>query len=197
MVYNPVYKIVPGSAGSFLCPPGHPNHTHHLEGFDSPRHRNVSFSGGLDYALTDEYDGSQAVKDRVRKMMDGAQLVASDMWIKEVYGYFRNCYSPDGVTRDVSKALIHRPATAPAIDPARHLAVMLIRKYFPDHEPRHDLIADPGNGYGSHPCTKCGERVQYEAKYDRLAKVTTRMDGRGMTHWSYGTECTDGGQHTR
>ncbi|MEV7675031.1 hypothetical protein [Streptomyces sp. NPDC088752] len=88
------------------------------------------------------------------------------------------------------------PAIPEQIDPARHLAVMCIREYFPDHEPRTELIENPGKGYGAHPCTKCGQKVQYEAKFDAHAVVTTRMDGTGMTHWSYDTECPEGGAHT-
>ncbi|MGD6750386.1 hypothetical protein [Streptomyces sp. BH105] len=82
------------------------------------------------------------------------------------------------------------------MDPQRHAAVATIRKYFPEHEPRLDLIEDPSKGYGSWPCTKCGERVQYEARYDKHTVVSTRLSGSGITQWSYGLECTDGGPHT-
>ena len=305
MVYNPVYMIVPGSAGSFLCPPGHPHHTHHLEGKESPRHHNIMFSGALDYALSDDFDGPDAIRDRVRKMIDAATLVESDMWIKQVYGYFRTAYAPEPKPgekpdRNVSNAVYHDPAAIAAgaarkaladeygkpgvlagltaddenyrdgskkplraarrgyevtakgdgsevfvytladdgsrygmlhvlqdhaaaleetgftnvriegpqtrdgvfipervratnpvpiepIDPERHLAVLTVRHYFPDHTPRLDLIADPGKGYGSWPCTKCGERVQYEAKFDKLARFTDRSDDPG---------CPQGGDHT-
>jgi hypothetical protein len=313
MAYNPVYKIVPGSAGSFLCPPGHPNHTYHLEGKESPRHRTIVFSGGLDYALSDEFDGSDYTSQAVRKMMDEATMVESELWIRSVYGYFRTAYAPEAKPgekpdRNVSNAVYHSPAdiavkavrlmlerhyadremvaslpgadenyrdgsrkpmrgarrgyevTATAdgsevfvyaladdgsrygaldvlethalmlsatlsdvriepaqdrngkfipervratnpvkidpIDPERHLAVLCIREYFPDHTPRLDLIDNPGKGHGSYPCTKCGEKVQYEAKFDKLTKVSTRVSGGGMTHWSYDTECPEGGDHT-
>lgn len=309
MVYNPVYKIVPGGAGGFLCPPGHPNHTQHLEGKESPRHRNLMFSGSLDHALTDEFDGSDFTRDQVRKIMDAATLVESELWIRSVYGYFRTAYAPEDGSRNVSKAVYHDPAeiavnevkgrlakgyadpdyvstlplgeenyrdgsrrplraarrgfevtaardgstvyvyaladdgsrygsldvleahrevleeagytdaavqpiqnvngefipervkaTNPSppvpIDPARHLAVLTIQKYFPSHTPRLDLIANPGKGYGAWPCVKCGAAVQYEAKQDKLTKVSTRMDGEGMTHWTYETECPEGGDHT-
>ncbi|MFL4491702.1 hypothetical protein ACJ6WD_10665 [Streptomyces sp. VTCC 41912] len=81
------------------------------------------------------------------------------------------------------------------MDPERHAAVSCVRQYFPGHQPRLDLIENPTKGYGSWPCSKCGERVQYEAKFDKHAVVTTRIDGRGMTHWSYGLECADGEPH--
>lgn len=307
MVYNPVYKIVKGGQGGFLCPPGHPHHTMHLEGFESPRHRKEMMSGSIEYALSDSFDGSSVVTDRVRKIMAEATLVESEMWIKHVYGYFHSTYAPEDGSRNVSDAVHHNPAEIAAkatgmaladyfsvlpldvgagegvhnaesyrdgsrkpmraarrgweatatpdgsqvfvyaladdgtrygslplleryadaltangfagviiedasgvgdrvratnpvpiepIDPARHLAVLMVRKYFPDHVARLDLIDNPGTAYGSRPCTKCGERVQYEAKFDKLAKITTRVDGTGMTHWTYGTECPSGGDHT-
>lgn len=305
MVYNPVYKIVPGSAGNFLCPPGHPNHTQQLEGYESPRHRTVMCSPPLDSALADDFDGSEDIKDQVRKIMDAATLVPSELWIRSVYSYFRNSYAPEDMDRNVSRSLTHNPAeivvnatrkaladtytnndlfadnpnyrdgsrrpmraarrgyevtatrdgsevfvyalgddgtrygvlhlledhaetltdngfadvrieppqdqdgvfipervraTNPVkidpIDPNRHLAVLCIREYFLDHEPRLDLIADPGRGYGSYPCTKCGERVQYEAKFDKLTKVNTRIKPYGGTEWTYETECPKGDDHT-
>ncbi|THA72500.1 hypothetical protein E6R60_26585 [Streptomyces sp. A0642] len=98
-------------------------------------------------------------------------------------------FVPERVTAD-------NPVPVERIDPARHLAVMCIREYFPDHEPRTDLIENPGKGYGAYSCAKCGQKVQYEAKLDAHCAVTTRVDGTGMTHWTYGTECPKGGSHT-
>ena len=73
-----------------------------------------------------------------------------------------------------------------------HGAVALIREYFPEHAPRLDLIADPGHGYGEWLCDKCGERVQYEARLDALAKPI-RSPSFGPT--KYKTECSKGGAH--
>lgn len=317
------YVIKPGSSGSFLCPPGHPAHSWELWGYESPRHRREMSISSIEFALTEEANASPAMRARVQKMMDEAELVASELWIRHVYGYFRNSYAPENLNRNLSNSITHNRAeiavgaarkalaeafevpgqrytteirplpwlrkdgrghsdadsyrdgskksmraarrgyevTAKAdgsevfvyaladdgsrygaletleryadaltsggftdviiedasgdetrfvcervratnpnppeqIDPARHLAVLCVREYFPDHEPRLDLIDNPGKGYGAYPCTKCGERVQYEAKFDKLAKVTTRMDGTGMTHWTYETDCPKGGDHT-
>lgn len=297
--YNPVYKILPGGAGGFMDPPGHPHHTHHLEGFETPRKRNAFYHGSLSGALADDFDGSDYVKDRVRRMMDGATLVESEAWVRSVYGYFRSMYLPESGSANASDLISHSPSNIAVavtrkvldevfgntdltdrqdphnyrtgvygfgkrrgfeitakgdgsrvyvyaladdgtrysanhlgeyadalfadfenvevkphpvtlvdrveadmrivpepMDPERHAAVACVRRYFPDHEIRHDLILDAGKGYGSYPCTKCGEKVQYEAKFDKLTKITTRVGGTGMTHWTYGTECTDGGEHT-
>lgn len=313
-----------GSSG-FLCPPGHYNHTHSLEEFSSPRGRTVQGISSLDYVDNEHADASPYIVEAVNKIREASRKnwVASEAWIRSVYGYFRNSYSPDGKTRDASKAITYSPAaesykiarkaladafevpgklytteirplpwlkdggqgeadansyrdgskrpmraarrgyevtakadgtrvyvyaladdgsrygalpilehyaaaltaagytdvrieepqntattsvperviatpatTPEPIDPARHLAVMCIREYFPDHEPRTELIDNPGNGYGARACTKCGAKVQYEAKFDAHVTVSTRVDGAGMTHWTYGQECPNGGAHT-
>jgi hypothetical protein len=261
--------------------------------------------GAIDDALRPDSGASDAIKRRVQKIMDEATLVASEMWIRMVYGYFHNSYAPEDKDRDLSRSItqnlakiavdaarksladryqaagygpddhnyrdgskrlvraarrgyevtakrdgsevfvytladdgsrygnldvladhadaltaagytdveIEGPQNAPAsfipervratnpnpvdpIDPERHLAVLCIREYFPDHEPRLDLIANPGKGYGSYPCTKCGERVQYEARLDKLAVVTTRIVPGEGTVWSRVAECSKGGDHT-
>lgn len=306
------YKInrTSGTSG-FLCPPGHYNHTMSLEEYSGPRGRAVQGIYSLDYVDNEHAYASEHLVEAVNRIREESRKtwVASEAWIKSVYGYFRHSYSPDGETRDVSKAITHDPAAIAAgaarkalaeafsdaefvstlpgtaenyrdgskkpmraarrgfevtakadgsrvyvyaladdgsrygalptleayaealteagfanveiqapqdhptgfvpervtadnpvpierIDPARHLAVMCIREYFPDHTPRLDLIENPGKGYGSWPCTKCGERVQYEAKFDKWAVVTTRIGGDGVTKWTYGTECPKGGAHT-
>lgn len=187
------YKIVKGSSGSFLCPPGHPHHLWTLEGYESTRHRNPFSIGPLDGALADDFDGSDAIKRRVRKIFDEAELILSEAWIREVYGYFRHMYAPENGSRNAADAVSDRTGKT---DPARHLAVLCVQEYFPDHTPRLDLIEDPGKGYGSWPCTKCGAKVQYEARFDAHTVVTTRtVPGEG-TQWTYGVECPMGGGHT-
>jgi hypothetical protein len=297
------YKIKPGSSGGFMCPPGHPNHSYEMVGYESPRHRTEIFAGSIGYALTEDFDGSPVIRDRVQRIMDAAELVESDLWVRSVYGYFRSMYVPASGDRNASNLINHNPAeiaadsaltvlreafegitepdanhpnphnyrrgvtplygrrrgfeiTAKAdgsrvyvyaladdgsrydadhlkdyanaldwtgtftnprhepmcdahagrivadvvnvpapMDPERHAAVACIRQYFPDHTPRLDLIENPGKGYGSYPCDKCGESVQYEAKFDALAVVSTRLAGSGITQWSYKTDCDKGGNH--
>jgi len=302
MTFTPHYKLVPGSAGSFLCPPGHPAHRYTLEGYETTRKRNPFSIGSIEQALADDFDGSDYIKDRVRRIFEESTLTESDLWVRSVYGYFRNMYVPEDDDRSVAKLISYsRPEIAadkvktildkirkaaaevdepgldnyrrgvtplygrrrgwevtaapdgtkvyiyaladdgtrydadhldqfaaildadpqftdvtrehicdkhagrveatltdpPApMDPERHAAVACIRKYFPNHTPRLDLIDNPGKGYGSYDCTKCGERVQYEAKFDKLTKVTTRIQpGGGGTEWTYTTDCTKGGDH--
>lgn len=163
-------RVVPGRSGSFLCPPGHPTHFHGIEA--GPRN-NPNLIAGLDYALRNEYgDVPDRVRDQVQKLYDEATPVCSELWMAHVYAYFRNCYSPDGIVRDVSELLIG----AHAGPPEHHAGYLMVKQYFPDHQVRQDLIDNP-HGYGSQPCTKCGTRLQYEARVDAFAEaITAKLD---------------------
>lgn len=224
MSQSPVYQIRSGSMGSFLVPPGHPALTHEVRVY-YPRgnaritpalRRDADGYMSIDSVLTDEY-APESVKARVRRMMDSANLVYSELWIRSVYGYFRNSYAPadDPTNRNVSDAYMYRPGctlcrnpqddaihtsvTVPGwhawsplpLPPAtRHLGYLAVREYFPEHEPRTDLIENPGKGYGSYPCVKCDQRVQYESRKDAFCVVTSGM------RWSYNDVCpADEGKH--
>ena len=76
-----------------------------------------------------------------------------------------------------------------SLPPEHHLGYLCVREYFPDHQPRLNLIADPGHGYGAGTCSKCGQRVQYEARHDALCVVTSGA------RWRYDPDCPRGGQH--
>jgi hypothetical protein len=66
-------RIVPGSSSSFLCPPGHPDHHHHVEA--GPR-RDPNLIAGLEYALDNEYDDvPKGVQDKARELFDNAELL--------------------------------------------------------------------------------------------------------------------------
>lgn len=178
--------------GGFMCPPGYANHTYTLEEYTGPRGRKVIGLSSIEYALNPEAQASPAIQAQARRILESSKLTESEAWVRSVYGYFRNMYVPENGSRNASD-LIHDPKHE--IAPARHAAVACIREYFPAHTPRLDLIADPGKGYGSWPCEKCGERVQYEARYDAHVTVSTRIAGSGITQWTYGQECAEGGAH--
>lgn len=218
------YKVMStgGGVGGFLCPPGHWNHTYSLEEYASPRGRKVISICGIGYALNPDSGAAETVKTTVRRIMERATLVYSDLWVRQVYGHFHNMYLPESGSRDASDLLSvsliadertrAHLATLPKeqvkemtreeradiraryvaevraeMDPERHAAVAFVRKYFPDHEVRLDLIADPGKGSGSYPCTKCGQAVQYEARVDALA----------VFRQANGEQCPKGGSHER
>jgi hypothetical protein len=179
-----VFRIVEGTGSSgFLCPPGHPNHTYHVEEV-SPR-GSVGAIGPLSMILGDDR-ASDGVRREAQRIIDEATLVQSEAWMRSVYDYFGNMYAPDSGSQNVSDLIHHQAGVAPP--PERHAAVVTIRRYFPDHQPRMDLIEHPGRGYGSHPCDKCGARVQYEARFDSLA-LTTAHTKRAST------KCAEGGGH--
>jgi hypothetical protein len=174
------YKISKGDRGSggFLCPPGHPFHTYTAVGMEGSAE--VSW-GSLDMILNDP-DAEPKVRARAQAIMTAAQLTYSEAWIRQVYGYFRDCYAPESGSRNVSECVIRRK-NDPAIPDERHLAVLAVRQHFPDHQARADLIKDSSHGYGSWPCVKCGATVQYEARFDALAVFGS------------GPACPEGGQH--
>lgn len=187
------YKIVEGEGASgHLCPPGHYNHRYSLYEYNSPRSRSETGIGNLDQLRRPEADALPIVLAQAKKIFAATELIESEAWIRSVYGYFKSRYAPKSGTRDVSKA-VSDPTNS--ISPERHLAVLCIREYFPDHEPRIDLIMNPGKGYGAWPCLKCGEQVQYEEKFDKHVKVTTRIIPGEGTLWTYGQECPKGGDH--
>lgn len=131
-------RIVAASTGSFLCPPGHPSHSFGIE--DGPQ-RDPNLIASLDYAVdADNADWVPAkIRDEAQRLLDTATLVESDEWLIKVYRHFRHCYSPDGVNRNASDALIVKSDdAAPPVD--HHLGVMFVRKYFPQHQPRLDLL---------------------------------------------------------
>jgi hypothetical protein len=159
-------RIVPGSAGSFLCPPGHPAHYWHVE--DGSR-RDPNLIAGIAYAIENEYgDVPEPVQVEAKKLMADATPVCSEDWVRHVYSYFRNCYSPDGVDRNASHCVIAKPGDEHQPPAEWHLGYLLVRSYFPDHELRVDLLSD-SSGYGQKPCKHCGTTLQYEEKVDAWA----------------------------
>lgn len=138
--------------------------------------------------------------------------VDSDLWERVVYGYFRNCYLPDSGSRKADDLIIRtwdcacgksctsrlklqehyaadgqdlsRHWTMDPPPPERHRAVDYIREFFPDHQPRIDLIIDPGKGYGAYECVKCHTVVQYDPEVDAFA-----------VYRSHSADCPEGGRH--
>jgi hypothetical protein len=114
--------------GCFLDPPGSPQYDYEVrEG------RSTGFYS-LEAAL--EY-GLPGVQDRIRALYRAAPIRCTEDWLADVYRYFRHCYSPDGVSCNVSDCIIDREN---ARSPETHLAVLFVRKWFPCHAPRLDRI---------------------------------------------------------
>jgi hypothetical protein len=134
------------------------------------------------YALAD--DGTRY---SAQHLDDFAEALDRDDEFTDVH---REQHPEDNILDRIKATVVHPPL---AMDPERHTAVAMIRDYYPLHRPRLDLIDNPRPTTG--PCLKCGQKVQYEGKLDKLAIVSTRMTVHGMTIWDYKTDCANGGDH--
>jgi hypothetical protein len=217
-----------GGSGSFLCPPGHPALAYSIYGFHSSGKGkpNTSRQSGPDTimsieSLAEDEGGyyPAGVVARARRILAEAQENPSELWIRNVYGYFKNSYSPDGTDRNVSNALSasklhcacgeefwnvrgldyhidHSGGTSgshhqvPGPEyPDEHHLGYLCVK---SYFPDHQVRTDlieSGGNYGAGPCVKCGDNVQYEARHDAYCVVKT-------SPWSYNPDCPQGGRHT-
>lgn len=205
-------------SGGFLAPPGHPSHFYELRGYYRDKVKaDPDIIAGVDYALDPgNEDVPQSVRNQAQRILDSAQLVDSERWERMVYGYFRSSYAPPSGSRNVSDSVsssevycvcgesfwnerdfgyhIERAGDGhsrifPMFPPERHLGYLCVKEYFPEHQPRLDLIADPGKGYGQYPCAKCRKTVQYEAREDALCVIVSG------TRWRYLKDCEKGGLH--
>lgn len=169
------YRFARGSSGNFLDPPGSPQHDQHIEGWFTSEGKDArrrfyakrdeaDLYASLDYALHpwSNTDVPDSLKRQVQALFDKAELVCSERWQRSVYAYFHNSYSPDGENRNVGDAVIDDEEHPPE----HHLGYLHVKSWFPDHEPRLDLIADGKGWWGTRECVKCGARCQYEAKVD-------------------------------
>jgi hypothetical protein len=181
-----VYRIIKGSSGSLMCPPGHPNLAYEVRGATNSTklYKDPHTITSVDFAAKDE-SLPPSIRKQAQDLLSNAKMVRSEDWERHVYGYFHNCYSPDGERRNAGELLILKGDEPEAL-PERHAAYLLVKEYFPEATPRLDLIADASGGYGQTPCTKCGTALQYEAKVDRFAEAITCK-----------LTCPKGGEHQR
>lgn len=142
--------------GGFLNPPTHPEHNYHVM-IDLKRKREDRGGMSLSAAVNTEW-----LDDKVKKEASNllTNWVKPDInspeikdWIYNVLGYFRDCFSPDGINRSVSDNIIWIPKNRkPFGDKWQHfkrninwhLGVMMIRQYYPEYKPS---ISDFKNAY--------------------------------------------------
>lgn len=166
------WKVTAQSMGSFLDPPGAPTHRFSVYGWtgwtgQDPKRRARSKPNEPDHSISlltalEEPEVDDTTKRLVQQLLDFSTIRDSEDWQAHVYGYFNHCYSPDGIDRNVTRCIVDRSDGLPA---ERHLGFLLIKTWFPNAVPRADLI-ESGGQYGTEKCVHCGERIQYEAKYD-------------------------------
>jgi len=135
-------KIVNSGMGGFLNPPTHPEHRLSVQS-----KKKNSFSMSLSAAIDCRYL-DDATKQEAKDILDNwKKLPLNDItvqdWIHHVLGYFKNCFSPDGVDRNANNCLIWIEKDAKNYGSKwcnfernynNHLGVMLIRKYYPEYE---------------------------------------------------------------
>lgn len=168
--------------GGFLCPPGHPNLHYTVKEYYGGRMKKEPDGLRSVESVADDDSVPGPIRVHARRILKDAVLVESENWMREVYGYFRHMYSPDGVDRNVSN-LTNDPTDE--LPPGRHAGYLTVREYFPDHEPRVDLVRGGGK-YGSWPCCKCSQTVQYEPRIDAFAVFGKEHAG-----------CPEGGNHEK
>lgn len=124
--------------GGLLNPPGHAEHTHCV--IEKERGKEVG-SMSLSYAVgPDTPHVPTEIKARAAALLAALPGTFTEEWENRVYAYFHNCYSPDGVTREVSKCVVVKGSTS---RPDWHLAYLHIKSFFPDVKPNLELIANP------------------------------------------------------
>lgn len=133
--------------GGFLCPPGHPMHTAHVETDRRPEDRGCCC---LETALKESWI-SEETKEEVRALM--AQYEASKpgldtpevkAWVLQVMGYFRGCYrgrGPEPECWNAGNLMITRLVKPGEADDS-HAGVHLIRRYYPEFKPTLEDFAN-------------------------------------------------------
>lgn len=132
------FVIAHEGMGNFLCPPGHASHSYSVREYNVHGRSREQGSMSLEYAATCEY-APEHIREAVKRKLAELPGTFTPEWEREVYQYFKHCYSPDGLTRDVTKCEIVRGET-PQQRPDWHLGYLCVRKYFPDAKPNLELI---------------------------------------------------------
>lgn len=146
-------KIIGGTPkhgmGGFLNPPGHPEHTHHVETDlrRKPENRgSMSLSSAVECAWLDPFTRAEAKRLLAQWQENRPALKSPEVqdWIRQVLGYFRNSYRGEGPEPEcwyAEKLRILKPG-----DEARpneeHAGVHLIGKYYPEYVPTAEHFAE-------------------------------------------------------
>lgn len=132
------FSIDNSGMGSFLNPPGHAEHDYSVveKRVYGPKRDNEIGCYSLNYVLECNYI-PENVKQEARQLLAENPGQFTTKWEHTIYNYFRNCYSPDGIDRNVSNLADKGP-------PNHHLAVLHIQHFFPSHQPNLQLIESSG-----------------------------------------------------
>lgn len=136
------YLSTKQGAGGFLNPPTHPEHTMSVQGKD--------MSCSLTYAAENL---ESPLKEQCQFILDNwvplsLEDPAIQIWIRQVLGYFKDCYQGRGNEETSWYAgNLHIEARDPMVNQDLHAGVHFIRKYYPEFEPTeiHFIEAKWGN----------------------------------------------------
>lgn len=146
-------RVTSGGMGGFLCPPGHPEHSYHVETdlMRRPENRggmNLSSAVESDWLEEDAPEARNAARALLLAWECEKKPIADPEvqdWIAHVLGYFRGCYKGPGNEPEcwhASDLHIHQGAdTLPGADWRKHAGVHLIQNYYPDYKPCADDFA--------------------------------------------------------
>jgi len=135
------FIIVKDGMGAMLNPPNDAEHKFHVK----ERKVSTRYTVGdmsLRHALTCDYVPA-SVKAEVEKLLALHKGELTEEWEHTCYNYFRNCYSKDGVSRNVNDNMVIDRTNSQPIE--HHLAYMHIKTFFPDYKPNELLIHNNGD----------------------------------------------------
>lgn len=126
-------KIIHEGAGGFLCPPTHPMHKWSVKSSYGD-----TFFMCLETAAYDSPWLNADTRVRAKQILAAWKpLPITDVsvqdWIRQVLGYFRNCYQAENGSWKAGELRILKQGEALPYD--KHAGVHLIRKYYPDYYP--------------------------------------------------------------
>lgn len=137
------YYVASGSAGSFLEPPYKKCHRYEVV----QKHAgNVMSICSID-SFKKEFPELAAKVDSI--IGEEKQTPIDENWKNSVFNYYNNCYSSDGVNSNASDCIILEEETSLDYKNKYHLAVLFIRKYYPDFiATEEDFLNHPEASWG-------------------------------------------------
>lgn len=146
-------RIVSGGMGGFLNPPGHPEHSMHVE---TGLRRKKENRGGLSLSAAASCEWlNRETRHAARLRLNAwakAKPALSDAaiqdWIMHVLGYFRGCYVRPYCSRNADQLRIDSKLN-PLANAHTHAGVAFIRDFYPDFHPSASHFA--GAYWGKKP----------------------------------------------
>lgn len=146
-------RIVNCGIGGFLNPPTHPEHTMGVNTYD----RNGRNDGCMSLSSAIEPASSwlpEETRAQARKILADWKAPAIDSpevqdWIRQVLGYFRNCYRPAGTVGRCAVDKLEIDERDPMVNIDHHAGVYFIRCFYPEFTPTVEHFT--GAYWGSKP----------------------------------------------